>query len=369
MNRLLLRMKRKRLIGRATAWVLSLALLPAAGFLSGCSEADGAESGSETEEAAPRRVVRVETTVAAPQTFEERIKLTGTVDAIDDVTISAEAGGRVDYIAELGTQVQSGTIVARFDERLLKSQAAAAKSEYELAEDTYRRQKALFADSVISELEFENARARRDQAEANYAQAKKQFEDTRLTSPISGRIEARYVEAGELVNPGTPVARVVDTRQVKVTTGVPERYAADIKEGAKVDVRLPAVGIEGEATLSFVGRVVDPQSRTFPVEIKMQNESGVLKPEMVAELSIERRTIEHAIVIPQNALVHDDLGTGVFVLDEVEGDLVAKRRSVETGASFAGKTVITSGIREGERVVVVGQSNLTDGNLVEVVGS
>jgi membrane fusion protein (multidrug efflux system) len=259
-------------------------------------------------------------------------------------------------------------VVARLDDRLLKSRVAAAKSEYELAETTFERQEALFADSIISALEFENVQTRRDQAQANFAQASKQYEDTQLKSPTAGRVEVRYVEAGELVSPGMPVVRVVDTRQVKIVAGVPERYAADIAEGASVSIRLPAVGIETEASVSFVGRVVNPQSRTFPVEIEIGNEPGLLKPEMVADVSIQRRTVDDAIVIPQNAIVRDDLGTGVFVVERESGDLMANRRDVVTGPSFGGETVIVSGLSPGDEVVVVGQSRLTDSNLVEIAG-
>ena len=353
----------------ANRWLLlalPLVMLLAAGSVSGCESADAEDA--EANAAPTRRVVRVQTTIAQPKTFEERIQLTGTVEAVNDVTISAEAGGRVKYVADLGTRVRSGTIVGRFDDRLLKSQAVAAEADFKLASDTYRRQEALYADSVISALEFENARARRDQSEATYAQARKMYDDTQLRSPIAGRVEAKFVEEGELVAPGTPVVRVVDARKVKIAAGVPERYAADIKEGARVSVSLPAVGMATEATLAFVGSVVNPQSRTFPVELELANESGQLKPEMVADVSIERRTIEDAIVIPQNALVRDDLGIGVFALESVDGDLVAKRRNVVAGASFGGLTVIESGVEIGQEIVVVGQSSLTDGNLVEVVG-
>jgi membrane fusion protein (multidrug efflux system) len=353
---------------RAAGAVIFAIPLLAVGLISGCSEADGAGD-SEQPTDTRRRVVRVQTTFATPQTFEERIQLTGTVEAVHDITISAEAGGRVGFVVELGTMVSEGTVVARFDDRVLASRAAAAESDYRLADDTFRRQEALYADSVISALEFDNARARRDQAYANHTQSQKMYEDAQLKSQASGRVEARYVEEGELVNPGTPVVRVVDTRHVKIKAGVPERYAADISEGARVTIRLLAVGVEGDATLSFVGRVVNPQSRTFPVEINIPNKSGVLKPEMVADVSIERRTVENAIVIPQNALVHDDLGSGVFVVEEVDGSLVARRQLVTVGASFGGQTVIESGVNSNDQIVTVGQSTLTDGNLVEVVGA
>lgn len=337
-------------------------------WIVGC--AGGEDADVDAEAIVSRgRLVRVETIIVHPQTFEERIRLTGTVEAEDDVTLSAEAGGRVGYIAELGTEVSVGMVVARFDERVMKSQAKAARAEFELARDTYTRQEALYADSVISALEFDNARSRRDQTAANYERAKKMYEDTRLTSTISGRIEARYVNVGELVAPGIPVIRVVDTRHLKIRAGVPERYAADIQKGARVTVTLSAVNVETDAVISFVGRVVDAKSRTFLVEIELDNDEGTLKPEMVADVSIERRSVDAAIVVPQSALVRDDLGTGVYLVEIIDGSLVANRHDVVTGPRFGGKTVIESGVNEGDQVVVVGQSTLTNGNLVEVVAS
>jgi membrane fusion protein (multidrug efflux system) len=195
------------------------------------------------------------------------------------------------------------------------------------------------------------------------------FEDTRLTTPITGRIEERFVERGELVNPGSPVVRVVDTRRVKVRAGVPERYAADIVEGASTWIRVPSLGIEAEAQLTFVGRVVDAKSRTFPVEVELENTSVQLKPEMVVDIAIERRSLEDAIVVPQTALIRDDQGTGIYVVVQ-EGDReVAVRRNVVTGPSFNGMVVIESGVQPTDQVVIVGQSNLTDGNPVQVVNS
>jgi membrane fusion protein (multidrug efflux system) len=337
--------------------------------MSACSQADGAEPAEPVQEKADTRQVRVETILVTPQAFREKVQLTGVVDAENDVTISAEAGGRVVEIMELGAQVRAGAIVARFDERVLKSQLEAAEAAFQLAEDTYRRQKALFQDSVISALEYENVRSRRDQAAAALEQARKMYDDTRLSSPISGRVEERFVERGELVSPGSPVVRVVDTRRVKVRAGVPERYAADIAEKAPTWITVPSLGIEEEARLTFVGRVVDAKSRTFPVEVELENSSARLKPEMVVDIAVERRSIGEALVVPQTALVRDDQGTGLYVVVEQGDKLVAVRRTVVTGPSFNGTVVIESGIQAADQVVVVGQSNLTDGNPVQIVSS
>lgn len=334
----------------------------------GCNQSDGADS-TETAPAAPTRLVRVETMMATPGPFREMIQVTGVVDAISDATVSAEAGGRVIQVAELGSVVGPGSVVARFDERVLKSQLDAAETAYKLAEDTYRRQAALFEDSVISALEYENALARRDQAAASLDQARKAFADTRLVSPIRGRVEERFVEEGELASPGSPVVRVVDTRTVKIRAGVPERYAADIVDGAPVWIHLPAVGLKTDAMLTFVGRVVDSKSRTFPVEIHLENTSAKLKPEMVVDVAVQRQSLADALVVPQTALVRDDLGVGVYVIERRGDKDLAERRTVTTGPSFEGMVVVDSGLIGGEQVVVVGQSNLTDGNQVEVVSA
>jgi len=346
----------------------ALAVLGLAAVVAACSQADGAET-PQVPQPESTRLVRVETMILTPQTFQDKVQITGVVDAVKDVTISAEAGGRVVEILPLGTKVNDGNVVARFDDRVLKSQLEAAQAAYELAEDTYRRQNALYEDSVISALEYENVRTRRDQAISTLEQAKKMFADTRLTSPITGRVEERFVEKGELVAPGSPVVRVVDTRHVKIRAGVPERYAADIAEDAAAWVRLPSVSLEAEAKLSFVGRVVDVKSRTFPVEIDLENTSARLKPEMVVDVSIERSSLKDALVVPQTAVIHDDLGSGLYVVTADGDRYVANRRKVITGPSFNGSLVIESGVESGEQIVVVGQSNLTDGNPVQIVTS
>lgn len=348
---------------------LLVATIAVAAAVSACGEADGA-NGSDNAASTVNdsvRKVRVETMVVAPRNFSEKVQVTGVVDAKNHAIISAEAGGRVVEVAELGAHVNVGSVVAGFDDRVLKSQLEAAESAYDLAEDTFRRQKALYEDSVISALEYENVRSRRDQAAAALEQARKMFADTRLTSPISGRVEERFVEKGELVTSGSPVVRIVDTRRVKIRSGVPERYAAEITEGARAWVRLPAAGTEIESRLTFVGRVVEAKSRTFPVEVELENPSAHLKPEMIVDVSIERRSLEDALVIPQAALVRDDLGTGLYVIERDGDQRVAVRRSAGTGPSFDGMVVIESGVYGGEEVVIVGQSNLTDGNPVEIV--
>lgn len=359
-------------------------------FLIGCSAPEDAEPdqavATTAEETAPstRRQVRVETLRLQPSTFEDVIEVTGSVEAINDATVSAQAIGTLVYRVTRGAYVSRNGRVAQIDSTLLhasylqtKAQMDAAQAQYDLAYDTFKRQEPLFQDSIISALEFESVRAQYNQASAQLSQAKavmaglrEQLDNTRVRSSFSGTVETFFADVGEQVSPGMPIARIVDTRRVKLTAGVPERYANDIEKGAAANIVLDSYGgAERKSTVSFVGKAINPNNRTFPVEIELDNADQVLKPEMVARLYLTREVLEDVIVIPQDAVPLDETGHNVFVVIDDGGTLVAERRPVTLGPSYGGHVVVEQGLYAGDEVVVLGQYNLTAGDAVEVVST
>lgn len=121
-----------------------------------------------------------------------------------------------------------------------------------------------------------------------------------------------------------------------------------------------------EGRITFVGAAVDARSRTFPVEFVVRNADGRLKPEMVATMELVRRTIDEAIVIPQEALVRVEDGFVAFALG-ADGETV-EARIVRLGASQRNQVVIEAGLEAGDRLVVVGQTEVAGGDRVNVVG-
>jgi multidrug efflux pump subunit AcrA (membrane-fusion protein) len=116
-----------------------------------------------------------------------------------------------------------------------------------------------------------------------------------------------------------------------------------------------------------VGAVVNPRNRTFPVELRLPNPGGMIKPEMVANVEVVRRTLDEVIVVPQEALVRVENGYIAFVV-ETEGDIeVVRTHSVELGPSQQNRVVIRSGIEAGDRLIVVGQQLVAAGDRVNVV--
>lgn len=360
--------------------VLLALLLALVLVLTGCggdsNDAQGAATAAEEG-----RSVRVETLVLSPTAFEDVVQITGSVEAIDDATLSAQTAGTVQSLARLGASLPAGGTVARLDPALVGSaveqaQAGvdAAQAQFDLAQDNMTRNEPLFRDSVISAIEWENVRSQFNQARANLAQAeaalsqaREQLRRTRVATPFSGTVEDHLVEIGEQVMPGTPVARVMNTSRVRVVAGVPERYAADIAVGTPVTVNFRAyAGNEVRSEVSFVGRAINPDSRTFPIEIHLPNPAGTIKPQMVAEVYVTRQQIANALVVPRSAVIRDELGNSVFLVEE-EGDRsIAVKTPVVLGSGYGGNVVITN-LQAGDEVVVLGGANLTDGDRVQVM--
>jgi len=349
--------------------------------LAGCAASDEASTQEEAT-TANRRVVRVETMVLEPTLFNDIIEITGTVATQEDATLSAQTAATVRSLAPLGTTLSAGQTVAQLDDTLVKAavrqaeaQVAVSQAQADLAEDTFKRQEGLYRDSIISALEFETiraqqaqARAQLSQAQALLAQAQEQRSHTTITAPFAGTIEEHLVEIGEQVTPGVAVARLINTRRVKVKAGVPERYAADIRRGTPVEVSFKAYGgIRRTGTITFVGSAIDRSSRTFPIEVDLENGDGLMKPEMIANLYVTRSELPGRLVVPQTAVLRDENGASMFVVNKTDSLVLARRQPVVMGASYGNRAVIEAGLSAGDEVVIVGQTNITEGDALMVV--
>ncbi len=339
--------------------------------LSGCGQqAEAGASAEASAEAAPARVINVEVMSAAPGAFAEEISLTGTVQAARDVIVSAEEGGVIrELFVDRGDVVQEGDPLARIDDAVLLPQVERARAEAAHAEETWQRRRRLFEeDRVGSELAYLEARLLAQQAAAQLAVMEERLLDTVVRAPFAGVLEDRLVEVGAMVSPGSPVGRVLDVNPVTVAAGVPERYAMDVQRGA--DVRVTFDALEGqvfEGNIDFVGAAVNPSNRTFPVEFSVPNTGGLIKPEMVAGVELVRRVVDDALAVPQDAVVRLAEGEAVYIVRR-EGDVeIAEARLVTLGLAQDNRVTVTSGLAPMDRVIVVGQQQVTDGDVVRIV--
>ncbi len=317
------------------------------------------------------RVINVETTTVRGGDFVELIRLTGVVAADQDVTISAQESGVIRRIVvDKGATVRAGQPLFQVDDDILRSQVDEAAALAALASDTWERRKRLYEeDGVGSELAYLEAKSNAEQTAARLAILETRLARTVIRAPISGVFETRMVEVGTMVNVGTDVGRVVSLDPIKILGGVPERYAPDVEVGASATAFFDVMDLTVEGTISYVGATVNPQNRTFPVELETANPDGMIKPEMVANVSVVRRVLPDAVVVPQEALVRVEGGYVAFVVEAAGQETVVAARDVETGSSQQNGVVIERGLEPGDQLIVVGQQQVAAGDRVTVVGS
>ena len=326
------------------------------------------EEAQNTENNNNARLMPVETVTVVLDSFDDFIRLSGVVEALEDATVSAETPGRILSIRDRGDRLQRGNPIAQLDDRIIRAQFEAAKTGFELAEDTFVRLEALYADSIISTQDFRSARAQRDQAQAQLSQAEKQLRDSRIEAPFSGRIEERMVRVGELVNPGQPVVRLVNTERVKIVAGIPERYSGEITEGTEVLIYFSALDQESmPGNVSYTGNVIDPDTRTYIVEIELSNPGERIKPDMVVDLHVKRSTLENAIIIPRTAVLRDEEGGFIFRANDQNGDKFAELIPVRTGMASGSLVQVLDGVQEGDEIVVSGMRTLSSGDQLNIL--
>jgi membrane fusion protein, multidrug efflux system len=348
--------------GGAAAAVLVLAL-------AGCASEEAGAAIAE-DDAPTGRVISVEIEEARPAEFTDVVRIVGHVAAHRDVTVSAEEGGVIRaLLVEKGALVRAGQPIARVDDTVLRAEVDRAAATARLAAEVWQRQQRLWeVEKVGTEMAYLQARSEAQVAEAGARVLRERLARTTVRAPIAGVLDDRFVEVGTMVAPGAPVARVVDASTVKIVGGIPERHAAEIGTGAEMRVVFDALaGVEHVGKVSFVGATLNESNRTFPIEVRVPNANRVLRPGMAANLEIARGTMAEALLVPQNAVLRRENGYVVYVAVERDGELVAELRPVVPGSSRGNRVVITEGVRAGDRVITVGQQQVSEGDRLRIV--
>jgi RND family efflux transporter MFP subunit len=309
----------------------------------------------------------VSVVTAAKQSVSDNFSLMGTIAANNDVVIMSETQGRVVKVnAQVGEYKTAGSVIVEVDDELKEANYKAAKMSYEKAKNDLDRYEALYKDKSISESQIEQARWAFQSAESQYIVARRQYRDTKITTPISGIITARPVDVGSMLQ-GSPqpsvVANIVDISKLKVKINVAEKDVFKLKLGDKVDVTTdiyPSASFEGNViTIAAKG----DDSHTFPVEVRIENsKTHPLKAGMFGRANFTLKSRADYIIVPREAIVGSLKNAKVYVVK----DNVVNLRPIKVGNDIGTNVEIISGLKEGEVIVVNGQNNLKENASVVV---
>ena len=350
--------------------LLALALLAGA---TACSAAAGdANSEAAVESVIGFKVVNVAVTTIEPTTFTDFIRITGELEAYSDVTVSAQEIGVITrFLVAKGDRVRRGQVIARIDSEVLRAQVNEARAAAELAQEQHDRRRRLFEDEGIgSEITYLESKAQAIVQSARLTTLEARLARTAIRSPVAGVFDEKMLEAGEMAVLGSPVVRVIATDRLKVNGGVPERFAQWVQRDDRAVITfdiLPDREVEG--AIGYVGSSVDDRSRTFPVEIVIDNPGGILKPQMVANVRLERVNLTDVIVVPQEVVLRTERGYQVFVAEDRDGTTFAVARPVRLGPGYGNRVVIEGGLERGELLITAGAQLVDDGSRVAIVST
>lgn len=327
------------------------------------------------------RAVATPVTVAAVTLLplDRTLPVVGTLFAKDEATIASRVEGQIEKtLADLGDRVTTGQELALIDTtsyEALARQAAANLARAQAvalnAAQNLKRSQELRKDNVASESQLDQATAEAAQAQAEVkaaeaaeAIARLNLDRSRVKSPFAAAVAERLVNAGDYVKIGTPLFRLVNDAELKLVGQVSERYAGRARLGQPVRFTVDAQpGETFEGRVYLVSPAVNTSTRSFVVAAEVSNAAGRLKASTFArgELLIEKNA--PTLVVPLEAVVSFAGVTKVFVVE----NNVARAREVEVGRVREGRQEILSGLKEGETVVVTGQTKLYEGVSVRVL--
>ncbi len=295
----------------------------------------------------------------------DRLNLVGTIEAKNDVPIVSEAQGKVTNVyAQVGDYKTAGSTLFQLEDDLELAAFKTAQVNYQKAQKDFERYEALYKEKSVTDSQFENAKLAQQSAEAQYISAKKAYEDTKITTPISGIVTSRKVDLGDYVQNHSVVAEVVDIANLKAILNVAEMDVFNLKVGDKVQITTdvyPGVTFEGRIkTISDKGDA----AHTYPVEVDLANSrEHPLKAGMFAHVIFNPQSRTKSLVIPRYALLGSIKDAQVYVIDNG----VAKLRNLVVGNSSNNNIEVLSGLHEGDVVVVNGQNNLKENYKVKII--
>ena len=325
------------------------------------------------------KVVPVEIMIAKKADIQATVPFTGILAPIHAVDIVAEVSGKVEKVnKKLGHRVTTADVLAVIDDKVpfsqyrqAQSQVLSAENNLKIAELNLKSDKTLFENEDISKLAYENslltvktAEANKLSAEANLSLMEKNYNNTRIQSPFAGIISRKHIELGTMVNPNTPVYRVVDINTLKIEIGISQDLINHVKTGSQAEIKISALSNKNfTGYVRYVSPQADENSGTFKAEIHVKNTSDMkIRAGMTAKINLNISNGGKRLSVPDYALVSKNGESFIYKIKRNKAELL----KIETGESIGDNIIINSGLTIGDSIVVVGMKSLGESTPVYI---
>ncbi len=351
----------RRLLGYAVKAAL---VLGAVAIVAGIAKMPSQKREAPAAEAPPVNVT-VQTVVAEPE-LADTFELPAVVEPNRVVTVAAEVSGRIEQIGpKKGDVVRAGDLLIQLNADLLRPQFDGAKAQLDFDQIQYQRMANLVEENATTQRDLDNATAQLAASKARLEEIRARLDRTRIAAPIGGALDDLLVEEGEYVDPGNPVAKLVETDPVKVVVEVPERDTPFFAPGDQAEVLTETKGIEQRLVgrIEFISELADPQTRSTRVEILLENKERLLRSGQIMRARLTRRILKDAILVPLLAVIPMEDSMAVYVVNSAQ----AERREVRLGVIKGDRVQVLSGLKAGDQLIVAGHRFVAPGQKVSVV--
>jgi membrane fusion protein (multidrug efflux system) len=336
---------------------LAAALALALGAALACADGDAAESTS------PPPTVEVLRIESAP--LVDTAVFSGQLDAEQSVMLKPELEGLVASIEfEQGQKVEAGAVLFRLRDREQRAKLHEARANRDLARERWKRSKELLTRDASSKDRADVALAEYEMAKARLDLAQIELERTEIRAPFDGLVGLRMVDLGARVEEDSELVRIDAVDRLQVTFAISDEGLPFARPGMKVNVWVrPYPGEKFAGEVFFVSPTLDPANRRIWVKAWIDNRDHRLAPGLFANVDLEVRRLEQALVVPESAVAVDQQGPYVWVVDQ---ERVVSRRPIEVGLRERGVVEIVQGLSDGLEVIVAGTHKVSEGDTVQI---
>jgi RND family efflux transporter MFP subunit len=242
-----------------------------------------------------------------------------------------------------------------------RNSIAELKTSLELANSVYEKQSKLWEQKIGTEIQYLQAKNNKESLDRKLATAYAQLDMAIVKAPFSGTIDELPAREGEVASPGIPLVRIVSQQDMYIKADVSERFIGKFKVGDPVEIYFPTLDKKVASKVASVGQVINPENRTFVVEVALPRIDFNVKPNQVTVLELRDYVSEATLAVPTRIIQRDEDGQFIFVVDDRGERKLARKVHVVTGISYNSQTEILEGLEGSELIVDQGYRDLTEG--------
>lgn len=326
----------------------------------------GSQDAAEQQETVSRIPVDVETVEV--QDFDKLITLGGLTAAENTVQVIAKVGGMEQIKAvhvKVGDKVSAGQVLAQLDNETSAINLSNAQLAYDNAYTNYENAKQLFELGAVSQSDLNQLKMAYENANNTLRQAQMAMDYATVTAPISGTITMVNANVGSFATASAPMFEIANVDTLEISTGINEQNVSKIKIGQEVLLKIHSVSDKWmSGTIIEISKVMNAQTKNYPVTIALANKDDDLVAGMYAEVQVAVEHAEDVLVIPVDAIVYKEAKPVAFV---AQADGTVKEKALTLGINDGDNYVVTKGLQAGDQIVVKGNGNLVEGEPISII--